>query len=75
MFQLASLWRKIRSSSRRRATRNMVKKNLGTFLIVQTVDGVYYGKMERVWDEEVFISIGDRIYVVHIKDIEGVAPK
>ncbi|SDP49639.1 hypothetical protein [Halobacillus aidingensis] len=75
MFQLTSLWRKIRSTPRRRAILRMVEKNVGTFLIVHTLDGYYFGKMERVWGEEVFISIGDRIYVVNINDIENVAPK
>ncbi|MGR9048974.1 hypothetical protein ACQ4XT_10120 [Halobacillus faecis] len=75
MFQLTSLWRRIRPSSRRRAILKMIKKNLGTFLIVHTVNGAYFGKVERVWDENVLISIGDRIYMVNINDIEEIAPK
>ncbi|MBN9655510.1 DUF2642 domain-containing protein [Halobacillus sp. GSS1] len=75
MFQLISLWRKIRLSSRRRTVLKMIKKNLGTFLIVHTVNGTYFGKVERVWGETVLISIGDRIYVVHINEIEKIAPK
>ncbi|MBX0357361.1 hypothetical protein [Halobacillus sp. Nhm2S1] len=75
MFQLTSLWRKIRPSSRRRAILKMIKKNLGTFLFVHTADGQYFGKMERVWGENVFISIGDRIYVVNVNDIDEITPK
>ncbi|MEC3882485.1 hypothetical protein VKA52_01950 [Halobacillus sp. HZG1] len=75
MFQLTSLWRKIRPSSRRRTVLKMIKKNLGTFLIVYTVNGTYFGKVERVWGETVLISISDRIYVVHINEIEKIAPK
>ncbi|WLR45935.1 hypothetical protein LC065_09840 [Halobacillus litoralis] len=75
MFQLTSLWRKIRPSSRKRTILKMIKKNLGTFLTVHTVNGAYFGKVERVWGENVLISIGDRIYVVKINDIEEIAPK
>lgn len=47
----------------------VMEKNVGTVLLIQTADEAYYGKIERVWKEEVLIGVGDRIAILDVKDI------
>jgi hypothetical protein len=53
----------------------IMEENVGTILLIQTVEGVYYGKIERVWKEEVLIGIGDRIAILDVKDIINIVAK
>lgn len=54
---------------------SIMEKNVGTVLLIQTIEGAYYGKIERIWEGEILIGIGDRIEIIDIKDIINIVTK
>lgn len=68
-----SLWcRKTRHFFKKSFYLKRLNENRGTFLIVQTWDGTFYGKVERVDQEVILMSIGDRVLQLSIGDIMDV---